>query len=310
VTDCRKCGAKAPNAFLCPRCVGSLRDQLSELPWWLERLTETALGMTRMSDNGGRRSARRKDLDGDKELAACIECLPPNKTDDLEKARREREQHALAHALASGRINAKASMLLGEIADGLGFWCRVIGEARGLAYQPLQSGRSLGANHAQWLTIHVDAIALSEEADDICGDVERWAEEITTVINRPVRYWPLGQCPAETSDGPCEAELPRVPEHTEEVRCRSCGSIHSVARVLVIRKHEREGQPQKRKELVRYNSDLPAEFQVPPRTLRHWLTTGTLEPCGYDGEDPLYSWVDVRLLALDRRIAHRGDKTG
>ena len=304
MTECRRCGGKA-NTFLCPRCVTKVDTGLRELPWLLRCLTETATGQTRMSDNGGRRSARRRDLDGDRELAACIEPLPPNKDGNLERARREREQHALAHALASGRIDARASQLLGEVADGLGFWCRVICEQRGIAYTPTPS-RDYGASHAAWLALHVQAIALSEEADDIASDVERWAEEITTVINRPVRYWPLGKCPAETTDGPCEAELPRVPEHTEEVRCRSCRSVHSVARVLVIRKHEREGEPQTWKSLRKYNRDLPPEFQVPERTLRDWLARGRLAPCGANPEgDPLYSWMDVRLLALDKRLSRK-----
>jgi hypothetical protein len=321
VTECRRCGAKAANAFLCRRCVEKLTNGLREMPWLLNRLTETAIGQTRMSDNGGRKSARRKDLDGDAELAACIETLPPNKADDLAQARREREQHALAHALASGRINAKASELLSEISDGLGFWVRVLCEQRGIRFRPHdfigpllaseqrtpEVSMTLGAPLAAWLAVHVDAIALSEEADDIATDVERWAEDITRVINRPVRYWPLGQCPAETADGPCESELPRVPEHTENVVCQECKTRHSVARVLVIRKHEREGVPQKRRELVRYNGDLPPEFQIPPRTLRHWLANGTLTPCGWDGEDPLYSWMDVRLLMLDRRASRPAD---
>ena len=328
MTECRRCGGRA-SAFLCPRCTTKVDTGLRELPWLLRCLTETATGQTRMSDNGGRRSARRKDLDGDRELAACIEPLPPNKDNNLERARREREQHALATALASGRIHARASQLLGEVADGLAFWCRVICEARGIAYVPIRfMGRrfigplqtdavrasrptSLGGAEAVWLVVHVASIALSEEADDIASDVERWAEEITIVINRPVRYWPLGQCPAETSDGPCEAELPRVPEHTEEVRCRSCRSVHSVSRVLVIRKHEREGEPQTWRSLRKYNRDLPPEFQVPERTLRDWLARGRLAPCGANPEgDPLYSWVDVRLLALDKRLSRRGDKTG
>ena len=49
------------------------------------------------------------------------------------------------------------------------------------------------------------------------------------------------------------------------------------------------------RQLVRYNRDLPPEFQVPPRTLAHWLATGRLLACGEDDGDPLYSWIDVRV---------------
>ena len=48
-------------------------------------------------------------LDGDAELASCIEQLPSD--DDLDKARRKRQQLA-RHALATGGINARASELL------------------------------------------------------------------------------------------------------------------------------------------------------------------------------------------------------
>ena len=310
MSDCQRCGGRANDAFLCGKCVDTLRAQLRELPWWLERLTETALGMTKMTDNGGRRSARRKDIDGDATIASCIETLPTNKDDDLDQARREREHAAMAHALAAGRINAKASELLAEVADGLGFWMRVILEYRGLNPPPPRPSSSHGAGRAIWLAHNVRSIAQSEGAGDICTDVEGWLHDIAKAINRPVRFWPLGACPAETTEGPCEAELPRVPEHTEEVSCRDCGARHVVSRVLLIRKHEREGKPQKRRELVRYNGDLPPEFQVPPRTLRHWLTTGVLPPCAFDGEDPLYSWVDVRLLMLDRKARNADKQTG
>jgi hypothetical protein len=284
---------------------------LTELPGWQERLTEAALGQTRMSDNAGRKSARRRDIDGDAELASCIESLPVD--DDLDKARRLREKAALAHALSTGGIDARASELLAEIADSLLSWCRTLCEARGLVYAP-GSSRTLGAQHARWLRRHIDSITASEDAGDIAADLlgrdkkrRGVIDQIERAVNRPLRYWPLGQCPAETDDGPCEAELPRVPEHTEDVKCRDCGTRHVVSRVLLIRKHEREGKPQKRRELVRYNTDLPPEFQIPPRTLRHWLANGTLTPCGWDGEDPLYSWMDVRLLMLDRRVSRPAD---
>jgi hypothetical protein len=314
VTECRRCGGRAADAFLCQRCAETLRGWLRELPWWLERLTETAQGRTRMTDNGGRRSARRRDLDGDKELAACIEPLPDNPQHDLDKARRDRERAALAHALASGRINARASQLLGDIASGLGYWCRVLCEARGIAAPALAASHgAYGTTAVAWLAHNIAAVAQSEDAGDICTDVEGWLEDIAQTINRPVRWWPLGACPAETADGPCQAELPRVPEHTENVRCRDCGATHVVSRVLLIRKHEREGQPQTRRELVRYNADLPPEFQVPPRTLRDWLARGKLAPCGADPEgDPLYSWVDVRLLMFDSKhgsLRRRADNT-
>ena len=74
MTDCTRCGAKANNSFLCRNCVTTAQTTLADLPWWLNRLTEAAVGQTRMTDNAGRKSARRKDLDGDAELAAHGAC--------------------------------------------------------------------------------------------------------------------------------------------------------------------------------------------------------------------------------------------
>lgn len=307
LTECQRCGGKASDAFLCGLCTRSLGKTLAEMPWWLHRLTETALGQTRMSDNGGRKSARRRDLDGDKALAAYIEPLPNE--DDLGKARRLRQKAALAHALATGGINAKASELLAEINDGLAYWMRVLCEARGVTIPTLGVGPTLGALRATWLAGNINAIAASQDAGDIGMDIKGWMNEIRDCVNRPVRYWVLGDCPqwldasAERDEGPCGAPL-RVPAETVEARCRKCGAKHNVKLLLLARKYDAEGQPMTRRKLVRYNNELPNEFQVPPRTLRDWLYRGALAPCGANPEgDPLYSWVDVRLLMIDSKHA-------
>lgn len=308
MTECQRCDAKAHNAFLCGRCETHLRQVLKDMPWWLDRLTEAALGQTRMTDNGGRRSARRKDLDGDAELAACIEPLPPG--DDLDKARRERQKAALAHALATGGINARASELLSEIADSLRYWVKELCDARGVAYtrSPLARTTALGSEYATWLRVNVAAISASECAGDIAGDIDGHLEDLLRVINRPMRWWALGDCPGwidkapDREEGPCGSAL-RVPENTAETRCRKCGTTHNVQLLLLARKHEAEGTPKTRRELVRYNRELPPEFQVPPRTLRQWLNTGLLQACADNDGDPLYSWMDVRLLMLDTKHA-------
>lgn len=299
MTECRQCGAKSNNAFLCGRCTDKLRDILAAMPWWLDRLTETAIGQTRMSDNAGRKSAARRDLDGDAELAACIEMLPARE-EDLEKARRMREKAALAHALATGGINAKASELLATIADSLGYWTRVLCEQRGADVPTLPAGPAKGASLAAWLAINSAAIALSEDAADIAGDIAGHMDDIIKTINRPQRWWALGECPTQIDDREeCGTEL-RAPAETEEVQCRKCGTRHNVHRLLLARKADAEKNLMTRRQLIRYNRELPAEFQVAPRTLRHWLQTGRLCACSGDDDDddPLYSWVDVQMLVL------------
>ncbi len=316
MTDCRHCRASVTDAFLCNRCRDTLRTELAALPWWLERLTETALGQTRMSDNAGRKSAPRKDLDGDAELAACIEALPSG--DDLQKARIARQKLALAHALATGGVNYRASELLAEIADGLAFWCRVLCEARGRVYAPTRSTRALGVNHAQWLAAHVEAIGQSEDAADIAADIlgrdkarRSLIRQIEWVVNRPMRWWQLGACPTPIRvEGPAQAGRPhptiacgvelRAREGATRVRCPGCRTVHNVHRLLWSRKSEAEAEPMTARQLTRYNRELPPEFQVPPRTLQHWLATGRLCACGENAGDPLYSWIDVRLLVVAR----------
>ena len=299
MTECTRCGAKANNAFLCRPCLATAQTTLADLPWWLNRLTETAVGQTRMTDNAGRKSARRKDLDGDTDLAACIELLP--KADDLDKARRARQDAALTHALATGGVNARASQLLATIADSLGYWCRVLCEIRGLDYTPSPLPATLGANHARWLRVNIGAIATYDDAADIVGDIEGHLEDIVKVVNRPIRWWYLGECPGWRDEKPCRTEL-RVPEGSEEALCRRCHTRHTVQLLLLARKAEAETNPMTRRQLTRYNRELPPEFQVPPRTLQHWLDTGRLCPCS-EAEDPLYSWVDVRLLMLTTKHA-------
>lgn len=317
MSECSRCKGAVVDAFICRSCQLELVETLRELPYWLETLTETALGLTRMSDNAGRKSAARRDLDGDRELAACIEPLPSG--DDLQKARIARQKQSLAHALATGGVNARASELLAEIADGLVFWCRVLCEQRGLDYTPPPTGRALGVNHAQWLAHHVDSIAASQDAGDIAADIlgrdkrrRSIIDQIQAVINRPWRWWQLGQCPTPIRvEGPPRAGHPRptIPcnadlsarEDATRIRCPECHALHNVHRLLWSRKSEAEAEPMTERQLVRYNRELPPEFQVPPRTLAHWLVTGRLCACGELDGDPLYSWLDVRLLQVVRK---------
>jgi hypothetical protein len=310
VTECRRCGAKA-TLFLCQRCTDALQRTLAELPWWLNRLTEAAIGQTRMADNGGRRSARRKDLDGDAPLASMIELLPAG--DDLDKARAKRQRVALAHALATGGINARASELLGAIADSLGYWVRVMCEHRGIL-APTNNGAVYGALWAKWLAVNVAAIAASEEADDIAGDIHGMLEDIVTIVNRPIPVRELGPCPTwdEQRNGPCRNDL-RAPADALETYCRRCKTTHGVNRLLLARFAEAERSLLTFDRLCKVNKMQPGDFQIPLRTLQHWRRVEVLKPRGWmrpdgrhgiarhtDDDQPLYSWADVRTLRVSR----------
>lgn len=266
-----------------------------------------------MSDNGGRKSARRNGLDGDALLASCIEPLPAD--DDLDKARKAREKAALDHALAAGGVNARASELLGEIADSLAYWCRVLCESRGMTYEPWvikHRPSAPGQTHAEWLRAHLHSIAASENADDIAMDVESHLEDIVRLVNRPIRTMFLGTCPTwiEDDNRPCGTRL-RAPQDSIEVYCPRCRTTHNCLRLLLELMNKAESQVHTFKDLVRINASQHEDWRIPESTLRNWRDTGALRahqwvrPDGRKGltqhgpEDvPLYSWADVKRLQL------------
>lgn len=301
MTECQRCGGRA-TLFLCPRCESHLDKLLRELPWWLERLTETAIGATRMSDNAGRKSARRRDLDGETPLAEIITRFPDADETDLDRARKARGRAALARALAAGGINARASELLDTVADALAYWTRVLCEARGVAYAPTRPAnhRSLGSDHAAWLAVHSAAVSASPEAGDICGDIETHLDDIVAMVNRPVRIMFLGECPTwiEDTNSACGFRL-RAPQDAVETYCRRCRTTHNVNRLLLGQMSDTERRLLSWDELVRINRDLPAGYGVPPSTLRHWCVTGVLAP-RVAGDSPLFAWADVRRLREKR----------
>jgi len=257
-------------------------------------LYETATGQTRMSDNGGRRSARRKDLDGEKLLAECIEQLP--RMTDLEKARAAREKAVLASALASGGVNARASELLATVADGLAYWVRVLCEERGVDYSPVQvPSTAYGARYAAWLAVYVAAIAASPDAGDITTDIEGWRDDIETAVNRPVRQKYLGPCPTQLDGEDCGLELTAPPEAIETY-CRRCKTTHNVNRVsmVILASGRLRELPWER--ILDFNRKVPREFQVPPRTLRWWRQSDRIKPFRMCDGVPLYRWADVETL--------------
>ena len=287
------------------------------MPWWLNRLVETATGQTRMADTGGRRSARRKDLDGETPLAECIERFPDDTETDLDKARAARAKAALAHALAAGRVNAKASELLGAIDDSLRYWVKELCDSRGVPYtrSPLARATAPGSEYATWLRVHVASISASELAGDIAMDIETHLDDIVAAVNRPVHVMFLGACPTwiEDTNKTCGRSL-RAPQGSVEVFCRNCQTTHNVNRLIMGQLSDAERKPQPFDELLRINSRLPEGYGIPRTTLLYWRDSSALKPRGWlrsDGhrgiaqhhpdDTPLYSWADVQALRDSRK---------
>lgn len=282
--------------FLCNRHIEKLRQTLSEFGWWLARLTETAVGQTRMGDNGGRKSARRDELHGDDHPIAL---LPEAKT--LEQSRRERQRRVLASALAAGGCNARASELLAEIADSLGYWVRVLCESRGVDVPALIGGRDYGVPIVAWLHQHVAAIALSEDAGDIAADVFAYRRDIERAVNRPIQWIDLGECPTLIDDeqgGQCGRRLRAPAGEASTVRCRDCGSVHDVNWLTL----QNVSKPMTWELLSRAATTAHESYRINRITLWRWRNEGRITSVGIDDNGAaLWSWHDLQRVKAETR---------
>lgn len=131
MTKCKRC-ERATDLFVCKDCISELRKRLADLPWWIDRLTETAVGQANLGD-GARKGERRDVLHGDDTLVSHVEPFPRDKdTTPTPRDRRDRHQAALWHALALGRVNGRASDELDRIRNALSTTIRDMCETRGL----------------------------------------------------------------------------------------------------------------------------------------------------------------------------------
>lgn len=323
MAECQRCGSKS-QLFLCNQCTTRVHRNLIELPWWLNRLTEAAVGQTKMSDNGGRRSAEKFGIKGETTLAECIEPFPNEREEDLERARRQREKAALAHALSAGGVNARASELLATIADGLQYWVKDLCDSRGIQYQPLRFRGSRfigplrvgevrrakpnadGAEYALWLAEYVGAVASSEYALDMVTDVEGFLEDIEKRVNRPPEQRLCGPCPTVKEDGlRCDMQL-RAPRDASEIRCPACKATHNVEHLEIQLFNEISEQLFTIPELAKVVLPKLGE-PVPRSTLHYWLQKGHLKPAGYREDQAMVRLSEVRRcrLMMGKKYAKR-----
>lgn len=309
MTECRRCERKA-QLFICTTCIDHLRSQLRDLPWWLDRLTETALGQVRLSD-GGRRSTRRNVLHGDDTLASHIEPLRACKCDgececDLKKARRMRGYDALNHTLAAGRVNARASRQYDKIQNSLSTTIRDMCETRGmilvapsligpLRAHEIRGPGSTAAGMARWLAKHVHAIASQDGAEVFCDEMSDATKAIERIVNRPPPHRSLGPCITDPApddvldkrreDGDyqtrCNMEL-TAGHKAKSVTCPQCKATHEDVEAVVSQNFkEMGGMNFTIRQLV--DVVLPKlDEPVPQRTLERWVKCGWLEVRGND----------------------------
>ncbi|SRX93577.1 hypothetical protein MSP7336_01816 [Mycobacterium shimoidei] len=315
MTECHSCGGRA-EVVLCGRCQGKIHGILRELPWWLDRLTETAVGQARL-DTAARRTTREPmTLHGDDSLASHIEPYPDDNEEDLYEARRARQAAALRHALATGGVHPSAAELLEKVTNMLSMWIRDICETRGVEPPALRYPKLM----AVWLAERINTVAGMEGADEFLQELSERFRAIRRIVNRPVPLVPYGPCPAKSGGKRCAAPL-RAVSGASTVVCERCKAEHDTADIVDRYLSGRDDQHFTREEILIVMA-MRGE-PISARTFRSWCTPrklpdGTtqpprLRPRGYrrpdgrrgiarhsDDDEPVYLLGDVRKLHQEK----------
>lgn len=296
--ECVRCGSRA-QMYLCHRCTGHTRRALRDLAGLAHHLAEAAIGQTRLGDIGRHTPYRsRHELDGEATLASQIEPLP--ECDDLEEARRQREQNALRKLLAAGGVNERASALHADITNMLTSWIRDLCEDRGVEW--VGPGRI--ADMCAWLNLNFTAIAGHPAADEFSAEVDEHLGHIRRLINRPEPPRFIGPCPSpvnHTHDNDCQRQHPhpcgtalRAPRKATTATCPECSTTHDDLDQLGL-------------ELLAgvddwwlNQTDLLFAMaamgnHIPTRTFREWRRTRRIPELIVSGE-PRYRIADARAL--------------
>lgn len=292
---CQACDGRA-TVFLCGTCTSKLRELLNDMPWWLEVLSDAAVGHVKLGDGGGgRTTARREPFKGeDGVLPDCTcghrehlgrSCFDDQTClcDDYQPAMSQAKMRA--QFLAAGGVNARASMRLDKVRNSLTTTVRHLGETRGITFVrpkfigPLLPGHVRLANTipaiSKFLADNVNAIACDETAGECLGELQDHVAEIEKLINRPVPMQDLGNCPTwnEHTRRVCGTEL-RCREGIVQVTCPNCRKTYNAAWLQLMRIDELNHRPVPWERILKANRACPEGFQVLERTLRRWRKNG------------------------------------
>ena len=283
--ECRRCSRNC-TLFICHTCTENLRQELRDLPWWLDRLIEAAVGQVKLSD-GGRRAKRSSTLHGDDTPASHIEPYRTCKCEegqcdcDTRKARRTREHDAMAHILAAGKSNARASDELQKIHNTLTHWIQGVCETRGVDTPTLHTAHGM----ARWLAKHAQAVAGQEDAERCCDDIAVIIKRAERIINRPIPPRYLGPCRGEAPEPVirkrwevedyetrCNRAL-TASANAESVTCPQCESTYVIEEVIRLNLIESGDKLMTVRELVDWV--LPQlDEAIPQKTLEAWIRRG------------------------------------
>lgn len=289
MSQCRVCEGHA-QLFLCVTHISSLRDALRDLPWWLRRLDESAIGDVRLGE-GGRKGTRAHELD---------EYTGPDGAEKLDQARRD-GKFAIDKALAAGRVNAKASRLLDRATNELGTWVRHLCESRGVETPALNVRQC-----AKWLEKHTHAIASDEAAAECYNAIIDLTDRIRRIVNRAEPPEFCGPCDGEltpeqrtklVASGEGDRTHCRVQLYARRgltrVTCRDCGKEHDIAELQAAMLEEADEFSFTVTQLA--DAILPKlGIRVSRRTLHGLAKVGKLEPSGWECAVARYQLGHVR----------------
>lgn len=296
MSKCQVCEGRA-QLFLCLTHITALREALREMPWWLGKLKDAAVGNVRLGESG-RRGTRAHELD---------EFTGDDGAEKLDKARRD-GRFDLDKVLAHGRVNAKASRLRDQAGNDLVTWVRHICETRGVT--PVSTDAK---GCAEWLAEHVHAIASDEAAGECYNAIIDLTDQIRRVVNRPEPPRFCGPCVTELTAEQRQQLIDKGEEDRTHcmvqlyarrkaatVTCPSCRAEHDVEALFKAMMDEADEYSFTITNLVDFV--LPKlGLDVPRRTLQHWAKVGELVPSGWESNVARYQLAHVREVAGAKR---------
>lgn len=289
MTDCAACGAQS-ELYLCGDCGDEMRTKLLGLPALMDRLNDSAYGLTRMGDSVRHRAPGSQ--------------VP--------------------------MWNASAIDLLESVTLVLRRWATDIALRHGLAvsppvtwHRPIEEYRPTASDHAVFLAAHVAELQKSPGVGDLAGELQKFVRSALRAINRPVPPMFCGPCPSLDDDRhECGTRL-MAKRGAPTVVCPTCRQEYRVEKLV----NELLARADSFRATIGEQHRMLGMLgiQVDLSTLYRWADprAGLIKPAGYlrkdgrrigttrqDGDTPLYRVSDVRQVVARHGAKKRGRPLG